>query len=144
MLLLIGAGAKPLYAQNTTTCDKICGKWMATTKNLIVQVYKDGDDFKAKIVWFDDSDDKSRPLATRTDSENPDKNLRDQKVVGMNILDKLVYVPQSNSWENGVIYDAMHGRYWDSSAYVTTDGTLKVTGYWHFKFIGKTLTFTRL
>jgi len=55
-----------------------------------------------------------------------------------------VYIPNSNSWEKGIIYDAKHGRNWDSSACITPDGLLKVTGYWHFKFIGKTLTFTRL
>jgi len=144
LLLICVAINKPLYAQTPPTCDQICGKWMTTTKNLIVQVYKDGEDFKAKIVWFDDSDDKSHPVDSRLDTQNPDKTLRDHRIVGTNILDKLTYVPHSNSWENGIIYDAIHGRYWDSSVYITPDGQLKVTGYWHFKFIGRTLTFTRL
>lgn len=132
------------YAQNFSECDQICGKWMSTDKNLAVQVYKENEDFKAKIIWFNDSDDKAHPMDVRADVSNPDKSLRGRKILGMNVLEKLVFDPKSNSWENGVIYDALHGKYWDSAAYITPDGALKVTGYWHFKFIGKTLTFIRL
>lgn len=132
------------HAQYNTVSDQICGKWMSADKNLSVQVYKDGDSFKAKIIWFDDSDDKSRPMDTRLDTENPDAELRSRKILGMSVLERLVYDPETNSWEKGVIYDALHGRYWDSAAFITPDGALKVTGYWHFKFIGKTLKFTRL
>jgi uncharacterized protein (DUF2147 family) len=131
------------YSQPKPACDVICGKWMTTTKNLTVQVYREGEAFKAKIVWFDDSDDKTRPMNLRLDRDNPDKALRTRKVLGMNVLEKLVYTPKTNSWEHGIIYDSLHGRYWDSAAYITPEGLLKVTGYWHFKFIGKTLTFIR-
>lgn len=125
--------------------DMICGKWMINTKNLTVEIYKDGSaSYKAKIIWFNDSDDKSRPMETRLDADNPDAKMRTQKILGSNILEKLVYTPKSNSWENGVIYDALHGHHWDSSAYINAKGELKVTGYWHFKFIGKTLTFNRI
>lgn len=125
--------------------DLICGKWSIDTRNLTVEIYKDGTtNYKAKIIWFNDSDDKSRPMETRLDSDNPDPKLRTQKILGSNILEKLVYVPKSNSWEKGLIYDALHGHHWDSSAFINGKGELKVTGYWHFKFIGKTLTFTRV
>ena len=125
-------------------CDKICGKWMSSEKNIIVQVYKEGDDFRAKIVWFDDTDDSSRPMDSRTDYKNPNKALRTRKLIGMNVLDGLKYTSKSNSWEDGKIYDAMTGHQWNSSACLTDNGELKVTGYWHFKFIGRTMTFTRV
>ena len=117
---------------------------MAEAKNLSVEVYKDGKDFKAKIIWFDDSDDKTHPMAVRQDVSNPDKALRNRPILGMNVVENLEYDAESHSWEKGIIYDASHGRYWDSSAYITPTGELKVTGYWHFKFIGRTLTFKRL
>lgn len=123
--------------------DKICGRWMSEEKNLIVQVFKEGDEFKAKIVWFSDKDDPSRPMDIRTDEKNPDKALRSRKILGMNVLEGLQYEPSTNSWENGKIYDAMSGHKWSSSASLTDNGDLKVTGYWHFKFIGRTLKFIR-
>ncbi len=144
LLLVCLAFSKPASAQTIAPCDAICGKWMATTKNLTILVYKEGEAFKAKITWFNDTDDLTRPMATRTDRENPDPKLRNRRILGMSVLEKMVFVAKSNSWENGVIYDALHGRYWDSAAYITPQGVMKVTGYWHFKFIGKTISFTRL
>ncbi|EHQ26271.1 DUF2147 domain-containing protein [Mucilaginibacter paludis] len=143
-ILLFGLAPINIDAQSTSRCDLICGKWMSSEKNLSVLVYKEGEQFKAKIIWFDDSDDKSRPMETRQDTDNPDPSLRNQKILGSSILRNLVYQPSSNSWENGLIYDAKHGRHWNSAACITPQGVLKVTGYWHFKFIGKTLTFTRV
>lgn len=124
--------------------DRICGKWMSEEKNCIVQVYKAGNEFGAKLLWFDDSDDKSKPMNTRTDYKNPDPNLQNRKIIGMDVLDDLVYVPKTDTWENGIIYDAKSGRKWSSAVSFTSSGTLKVTGFWHFKFIGKTMTFKRI
>jgi uncharacterized protein (DUF2147 family) len=79
-----------------------------------------------------------------TDVNNPDPALRKRKLLGMSILSGLVYVPESNSWENGMVYDAKHGRVWNASAYLGEKGRLHVRGYWHFKFIGKTMNFIRI
>jgi len=125
-------------------CDRICGKWQSEKKNCIVQVYRDGEDFKARLVWFDDADEPDKPMESRVDYKNPDKSLRTRKLIGMNVLEQLEYQPKTNSWENGMIYDAQTGKKWNSSAYLTSDGALKVTGYWHFKFIGRTMTFHRV
>jgi uncharacterized protein (DUF2147 family) len=124
--------------------DRICGKWRSEKKNCIVQVYRDGNDFKAKLIWFDDTDDKTKRMEDRVDYKNPDKALRTRKLIGMNVLEQLEYQPKTDSWENGMIYDAQSGKKWNSSAYLTSDGLLKVNGYWHFKFIGRTMTFHRV
>jgi len=125
-------------------CDRICGKWRSDKKNCIVQVYRENDDFKARLLWFDDSDDPTKPMDTRVDHKNPDKELRTRKLIGMNVLENLEYKSKSDSWENGMIYDAQTGKKWSSSAYLTPEGSLKVTGYWHFKFIGRTMSFHRV
>jgi Uncharacterized protein conserved in bacteria (DUF2147) len=66
---------------NNNTADAIIGKWMnAEDNNLEVEIYKSGNEYKAKVVWFDDSDDKSRPMAQRCDTKNPDKTLRSRKL----------------------------------------------------------------
>ena len=130
-------------AQVTPAADQICGKWMSAEKNLIVQMYRDNHDFIAMMVWCRTEGD-SRPMQEWTDLHNPDKALRRRKIVGMNVLDGLVYRPESNSWEGGKIYDALHGRTWDASVCLAKNGALKVTGYWHFKFIGRTITFNKV
>jgi len=122
--------------------DRICGKWMSAEKNLIVLVYKSGDQFKGKIIWF--SDDPSKPMDEWGDKNNPDPALRTRKILGMEILRDIKYDPHDNSWGDGMIYDAKHGREWNASAYINKEGLLKVKGYWHFKFIGRTMTFHRV
>lgn len=122
--------------------EQICGKWESSEKNLVVYVYRENDKFMAKILWFNAND--GRPMNSWTDRNNPNEALRNRKIVGMSVLSDLTYNAKSNSWENGTIYDAKHGHEWDASAYINEEGMLKVKGYWHFKFIGKTLTFRRI
>lgn len=143
-MLLFAANSGPNNTVYTggVADEQICGKWQSAEKNLIVQVYKVDDEFKARIVWFNDDDD-SKPLDYWTDKKNPDPALRSRKILGLNVLEKLVYDADSNSWEEGVIYDAKNGRHWNSSAYIDKEGHLRVKGYWHFKFIGKTMKFNR-
>lgn len=120
----------------------ICGKWESAENNLIIQVYIDGGEFKAKIIWFSDTDGK--PMDYWTDARNPDPALRSRKILGMSILRGLKYNPKTHSWEDGMVYDSKHGREWNASAYINKKDQLKVRGYWHFKFIGRTMTFHRI
>ncbi len=130
-------------AQNNP--DAIIGKWISIPqKNLIVEVFKEKNEYKGKIVWFNDNDDKTKPMNTRLDDNNSDPNLRKRKVLGLEVLDNLVYNSKNNRWESGKIYDAKSGRIWSSSAWIRKDSTLQVRGFWRFEFIGQSLTFKKL
>lgn len=122
--------------------ERICGFWESKQHNLIVQIYMENRDFRAKIVWFRDTDGK--PMSYWRDVRNPDPRLRHRRILGMSILNGLQYHPATNSWEDGEVYDSTHGRTWNASAYINKKGLLKVRGYWHFKFIGRTMTFFRV
>ena len=124
--------------------DAILGHWISTRNNVKVQVYKEGSEFKARVTWFKDTDDKSKPMETRKDENNPDPKLRQRKVLGMQVLSQLRYNTKSKRWENGKIYDAKTGRTWSSVAYLSDDGLLNVKGYWQFEFIGKTMRFRKI
>jgi len=124
--------------------DIILGKWMTIEGNLQVEVYKQNNDFKAKVIWFKDTDDKSRPMNERRDEKNPDKTLRSRKWIGMEVLRNLRYYPRDDEWEDGEIYDSNTGKEWSSEAWMTKDNLLKVKGYWLFKFISQTKTFKRI
>lgn len=123
--------------------DALLGKWLATDQSVAVEVYKQSGEYKAKVIWFDESLGSGKPMHTRTDFENPDPHLRKRKILGMQVLEGLEYNSAKNTWENGEIYDASSGRFWDSAAHITDQGLLKVRGYWKFKWIGKSLTFKR-
>ncbi len=124
--------------------DLILGKWISLQKNVVVQVYKENEEFKAKVCWFSDADNPAKPMAIRTDRQNPDVNLRSRKILGMDILKRLTYNPKSKRWEGGIIYDPLSGREWSSVVYFNNKGLLEVKGFWHFEFISKTMTFKRI
>ncbi len=122
--------------------DQICGKWMSAEKNLEVQVYKTGKDFKAKIVWF--KGEPGNPMQNWRDVHNPNPKLRSRKVLGMEVLNGLEYDADDNSWEDGTVYDSKHGHTWNAAAYIDKKGILHVRGYWHMKILGRTLIFRRV
>lgn len=144
LILLVLYPLLPSVAAQRFEGDRIIGKWVSEQKNLVVEVYKAGVTYNAKIVWFNDRDDLSRPMATRTDLNNTDPALKNRKLLGMDVLKMLTYNEGSSSWENGIIYDSRNGKDWNSCAYLTKSGLLCVKGYWHFKFIGRTANFERV
>ncbi len=122
--------------------DAILGKWITTDNKLIVEVYRQSTNYKAKIIWFKDVNNKA--MNEKLDEKNPDKALRNRKWLGMEVLRNLRYDAGNNDWEEGIIYDAKHGREWDSIAWINNDHLLKVKGYWIFKFISETLIFKKI
>lgn len=141
IIFLITSLQSPAQVKNS---DAIVGKWMSVENNLKVEVYKDKNAFKAKILWFDDSDDRTKPLNERTDEKNPNRSLRTRKLIGMEVLDNLKYDEGDDEWEYGQIYDSKTGKYWSSVVWLTKDNLLKVKGYWLFKFLSETITFKRV
>lgn len=127
------------------SADAIIGKWIAVPEeNLIVEVYKENNEYKGKILWFNDSDDKTKPMKSRLDEKNSNPRLRSRKLIGLEVLNNLVYNEKNNRWESGKIYDAKSGKTWSSSAWLQKDGILKVRGFWHFEFIGQNMDFKRV
>jgi uncharacterized protein (DUF2147 family) len=131
-----------IFAQ--TNKDDVLGKWISTDKSVAVQVYRQGNDFKAKVIWFDERLGSGTPMNSRHDTHNPDEKLRTRKVIGMDILNGLNFNSANQRWENGKIYDASSGRTWDTFAEINDDGKLYVRGFWKFSWIGKSLYFTRI
>ena len=125
------------FSQNP---DAILGKWISTTGNCIVEVYKLKSEYKARLLWFKDG---TNEISDYTDKKNPDPALRSRKLVGMEVVNGLHYDADEKEWVDGHIYDASSGKEWDSVAWITDDNLLKVKGYWMFKFLSETKTFKR-
>lgn len=131
------------FAQNDP--DAIIRRWIAIPKkNIIIEVFKDHNEYKGKIVWFNDNDDKSKPMNIRLDENNSNPALRSRKILGLEVLKNMVFNSKNNRWERGTIYDAKSGRIWNSSASITNDNTLQVRGFWHFEFIGQSMIFKKI
>ncbi|WP_018614399.1 DUF2147 domain-containing protein [Segetibacter koreensis] len=142
-VIVFAAISSLAVAQNSP--DAIVGKWEAVPqKNVIVEVYKDQSEYKARVVWFNDNDDKTKPMNVRQDDNNVDPSLRKRRILGLQVLNNMIYNSKNNKWENGKIYDAKSGRTWNSSAWITNNNTLQVRGFWHLEFIGQNMTFKKI
>ncbi len=119
------------------------GKWISAEENIIVEVFKTGNTYRGKVVWFSDGGNKDDPMALRTDKYNPDPSLRQRKLIGMEVLTGLTYNNEEGEWQDGKIYDALSGKTWSASASIAENGNLNVRGFWHYEFLGKTMTFIR-
>lgn len=124
--------------------NEILGKWISIEKNLIIEVYKQQNDFRAKVIWFRYDEEDNRNMKALKDHKNPNLYLRNRKVLGMDILENLTYNPESSRWEDGLIYDPLSGRYWSSVVYFNKKNQMEVKGYWKFEFISKSITFNRV
>lgn len=134
-----------LFTANAQSkADDILGNWMSSDNLVAVKIFKTNNQYRANVIWFDVHQGSGKPINTRVDSNNPDPNLRTRKIIGMEILEGLQYNSQQQTWENGKIYDATSGRHWDSSVSLTSEGIMKVRGYWRFKWIGKSMSFRKI
>lgn len=133
-----------LMLHSQIKADNILGNWMSTDHSVAVKVYEADNEYRAKVMWFNEKLGSGKPMHSRHDTENPDPALRSQKIIGMEILEGLKFNPKTSTWENGKIYDASSGRHWDSSIAFAKDGTIKVRGYWKVKWIGKSIAFRRI
>jgi uncharacterized protein (DUF2147 family) len=134
----------PYFVTAQSHHENILGKWMSNDNNLIVEVYKMGKEFRGKIIWFSDNDDKTQPMLVRLDSKNPDIHLRNRKLIGLEVLKGLYFNEKYNEWQNGLIYDASKGKNWNAKAWLTKEGILNVRGFWHVDWLGQNLSFRRI
>ncbi|MBA3829478.1 MAG: DUF2147 domain-containing protein [Taibaiella sp.] len=132
-----------LLGQKTNDRNAILGRWLITPKkNLIVNVYLSGSQYRAKIVWFSNPSNPVPP-DKRLDDKNPIVALRSRKIMGSDVLQDITYNESSNRWEGGKIYDATSGKTWSAAAYINKAGNLVVRGYWGFEIFGRSLIFIR-
>ncbi len=130
------------FSQNNS--DQIVGRWISADNNMAVEIYKAGKFYEAKVIWVDNSSDKSISMNSGYDIRNPDETLRKRKIIGLVVMNSLIYNKQNNDWEEGQIYDPHSGKYWNAKASLTKNGLLRVRGYWGYQLLGKDIFFRKM
>lgn len=118
--------------------DQIERIWYNQEKTSKIQVYKAKDgNFYGKIVWLKDPMKDGKP---KLDEENPDKNKRNQPIVGLIIL-KGLKKQGDKEYGDANIYDPKNGKTY--SCKITYKGnTLDLRGYVGISLLGRTSTWT--
>jgi uncharacterized protein (DUF2147 family) len=100
----------------------INGRWLTVEKDAIIEISECGTAVCGKIVKYL----KTPPQGVdQKDVNNPDKSLRNRKILGIAVLQNLKAADKE--WR-GTIYDPRNGRSYRSIVFVTKKGTLTVKG----------------
>jgi len=137
LLLLFVAFSISAYTQDK---DAILGKWINSTGEAHVMIYKRSDKYFGKIVWI--KDQKGTEGTTKTDLKNPDPALRKQPILGMEILKNFVY--ENGKWTNGTIYDPKSGKTYSCNMSIKDNGNLSMRGYIGISLIGRSEIWKRV
>ena len=150
-VLLVVLLLMPIVAFGGSEEDAIVGTWLtaeAEDGRAHVRIVKDGDSYRGTIVWLElptypEDDPGGMPGEERIDRENPDPDLRDRPILGLEMLSG--FVPTgSGRWGKGTIYDPANGKTYRCKAKLEGDDTLKVRGFIGVSLLGRTETWTRV
>ena len=115
--------------------DAITGTWLTADKTGQITIFKEGDRYFGKITAG--SGDQ------KFDIYNPDKERRNDPLIGMTILRNLQYDGE-DKWEDGTVYDPKSGKKYSCNIVLLDNDRLKITGYIGFSFIGRSEEWQRL
>lgn len=125
------------YAQKS---DDILGKWLTATGEGHIEIYKKGNKYFGKLVWINDPNDEKGKL--KTDLLNPNVNLRNKPVLGMELLKDFVY--EDKRWTDGTIYDPNSGKTYSCNLNLKNFQQLTVRGYVGISLLGRSEVWRRV
>lgn len=83
--------------------DRILGKWTNESKDIVLEIYKEGNTFFGKIAWLKDE------VVTQAESRTNRPQSAKRILCGLDILANMSY-KEENLWENGQLYDFRTNR----------------------------------
>ncbi len=112
------------------TTDDMIGYWKIPSGKSIIKIVKEGNSFSGYVVWL------KEPLYGKKDKDagkekydryNPDKTLRNRKVIGLKVAGNLIPENQTKL-KNGWVYDPFHGKKYVGTAEIISKNTIRIRG----------------
>ncbi len=123
---------------NAQQSDAIIGEWNNQEKTATILIFKKSGLYFGKIQTSPESG-KTKPA---NDEKNPNKNLRSNPIIGLEILKGFVFT-KNKMWEQGTIYDPNNGKTYSSYIKMVDYNTLDIRGYVGVSLLGRTTSWTR-
>lgn len=119
------------------------GLWWAEGGFAQVEVRRCGEAVCGEVVWLRHPFDESGCILR--DVENPDSELRDRPLIGMEVLRDLRVSPDDPAeWNGGEVYDPSSGRTYSAVLRMDSSDRLRVRGYLGIRLLGRTTTWIRV
>ncbi len=130
-----------MFGQKNT---KVVGTWLTQDGDSKVQISQTEEGvFKGQVIWLKNPTEKDG--SDKLDKHNPDEELKQRKIMGLELLKNFEYDEDDEEWTNGTIYDPKSGNTY--KCYMWFEGNpnkLQVKGYIGFSLIGKKVSWTRV
>ena len=120
--------------------DDILGKWINSSGEGQIEIYKKGEKYFGKLVWIKEpNDEKGKP---KTDIKNPTQSLRNKPILGLEILKDFSF--DTDNWNDGSIYDPKTGKTYSCTLTIKKNGELNMRGYIGISLIGRSESWKRV
>lgn len=137
--LMAGLMSVPAAAQEQS--NDPTGLWLTQNERSAIQIdrcERDNNKICGHIAWIIEG-------GMQYDSENPDKDLRDRPMCGLQILRSFEQNSKNpNKWEDGKIYKADDGDLYNANLEMIGPDRLRVHGYIGIPLFGKTQVWDRV
>lgn len=111
--------------------DPFLGYWELANKKVVIEIKKEKDEYVGYVKWLKD---KKYPKGDKMegkeqiDRNNPNKNLRDRKVMNLQVVGEMKLNKEKNRIEKGWVYDSWNGKYYYGSAKIVDKETILLRG----------------
>lgn len=119
--------------------DDILGKWLNSSGEGQITMYKKGDKYFGKLSWIKEPNENGKP---KTDIKNPDAKLTNNPLVGLDIVKDFVF--EEGKWTDGKVYDPKTGKTYSGNMSMTGLNQLNMRGYIGISLIGRTENWKRV
>ncbi len=132
---------------NAAGSEDILGVWNTERREAKIMIYKCGEKYCGKIVWFKDTnypaDSKDgTPGTPILDHNNPNPKLKKNPIIGLQILYDFTFTG-NNSWTGGKLYNPDNGKTYSGKMTLVSPNQLNLRGFIGISLIGRTTKWTR-
>ena len=137
---LIAAAAALVMSDAASAGPREAGIWYDDTGKGAVQIFACGEKLCGRIVWLKEPmNGNGQPL---TDGYNPNPQLRNRPICGLQVLGGLARQPDG-TWDEGWVYDPKVGKSYDAAIELAGQNKLILTGYKGLRLLSKSFTWTK-
>ncbi|MES2447538.1 MAG: DUF2147 domain-containing protein [Bacteroidota bacterium] len=136
ILFLFIASTQLVFAQAK---DDILGKWLNSSGEGQLEIFKKGDKYFGKLVWIKEPNENGKP---KVDVKNPNANLRAKPILGLEIVKDFVY--EDKEYIDGKVYDPKTGKTYSGKMTLEGANKLNMRGFIGISLIGRTEAWKRV
>lgn len=120
------------------------GVWLTQDEDCMISIAQDEHGiFNGRTQWLKEPLDEHGLYVL--DANNPNKELRNRRLLGAFMLEGFQYDSTSNKWKSGTVYDPTTGKTYKGILRVSDDlQQLHLRGYIGISLIGREVVWTRV